>query len=408
VGRLSVLVVHHRPERGGAGEALARLLGALRDRVDAVVLTPRGPAAELFSQAGAEVRTAPAAGFTHIWASTYTGARWALVGREAVRLPGHAHALRSLLRTRRFDVVHLNDSPLVPAAWLAHRAGLPVVWHLRSALPEAPSRRSAVVRRAVATLATSAVAINDDVAASFDVGAEVVHDPVDLARFRPDGPDARKRLALGAGDVAVGFFGYLYPAKGFRELLDAAERIAGNDPRVVWLLAGGGVRPPAFYRRAAGAAAARSRLAPDYAAEAAAIVRARGLDGRVRLLPYRDDVPDLMRACDVVVVPSRGPEIGLPALEAAASGVPVVATGTATGAGVVVPDETGVLVPGGGGAELAAAVLALARDPERRRALGRAARAHAERRFDADLVADRVAGVWAAAAAKGRDYDPPP
>jgi glycosyltransferase involved in cell wall biosynthesis len=402
-----VLVVHHRTEPGGAAEALARLLRAVdRRRVDVHVLAPGGPAADLLAQTGARITTAPAAGFTHIWASTYAGARWALVGREAARLPRHALALRRLLRDGGFDVVHLNDSPLVPAARLAQHFGVPVVWHLRSALPPRPSRRSTWLRRTIQELAERSVAINDDVAASFDVGSEVVFDPVELDRFRPDGHQARAHLGVGPEELLVGFFGYLYPAKGYRELVAAARHVEDAGVRATWLLAGGGVRTQHFYRRPWGALVHRAGLAPDFESDATQLVRDEGLDGRVRLLPYTDEVERLMAACDVVVAPSRGPEIGLPALEAAASGVPVIATGTITGAGVVVPGETGVLVPGGGARELADAVAALARDPGLRRRIGAAARAHAERSFDARLSARRIEAIWAEVAERRRAAGP--
>src|SRR5437667_316204 len=125
------------------------------------IYCPPGPAAELFRESGARVHTGPVAGFTHIWASTYRGRRWLLFGRELALLPSHVLRFRRTLRRSRFELVHLNDSPLIPAAWLARREGLPVAWHLRSALPErGRDRRSAFVRAAIRRLATTSIAIN--------------------------------------------------------------------------------------------------------------------------------------------------------------------------------------------------------------------------------------------------------
>src|SRR5205085_4550061 len=145
-----------------------------------------GPAADLFREAGATVHTGAVAGFTHIWASTYRGRRWLLFGRELVRLPSHVRQFRRTLQRQRFELVHFNDSPLIPAAWLARREGLPVVWHLRSALPGGGTdRRSAFIRSAIRRLATTSIAINYDVADVFGVDSAVVPNSVDLARFRP-------------------------------------------------------------------------------------------------------------------------------------------------------------------------------------------------------------------------------
>src|SRR5204863_1395702 len=119
-----------------------------RPRFEPHVFCPPAPAAVLFREAGATVHEGTVAGFTHIWASTYRGRRWLLFLRELGRLPLHLTALGRVLRSTRFDVVHLNDSPPIAAAWLARRAGKPVVWHLRSAPPdEGRDRVSRLVRR---------------------------------------------------------------------------------------------------------------------------------------------------------------------------------------------------------------------------------------------------------------------
>src|SRR5581483_9894616 len=69
-----------------------------------------------FREAGAIVHTGAVAGFTHIWASTYRGRRWLLFGRELVRLPSHVRQFNRTLRNEHFELVHFNDSPLIPAA----------------------------------------------------------------------------------------------------------------------------------------------------------------------------------------------------------------------------------------------------------------------------------------------------
>jgi hypothetical protein len=73
---MPVLFVHHRRELGGSPQSLYYLLRALdRTRFEPHVYCPPGPAARLFEDAGATVHTGGAAGFTHIWASTYSGRR---------------------------------------------------------------------------------------------------------------------------------------------------------------------------------------------------------------------------------------------------------------------------------------------------------------------------------------------
>ena len=381
--------MHHRPELGGAPTSLAYLARHLdRGRFDVAAYAPPGPSARLLAEAGARVHTGPVAAFTHIWASTYRGARWLLLLRELARLPGHALRLWRVLREERPDVVHLNDSPLVVAAALARLSGARVVWHLRAALPgEARDVRSRLLAGAIRRLAHRAVAINDDVAASFAAAGrvDVVFNAVDLERFAPGDPlEARRALGLPEAGVLVAYVGFLYPRKGFRELLDALALVRRELPDARLVLAGGGVRRG---RRLGG-------LVPDHEAEARELAAARGLADAVAFLPYTDRPELVYRAADVAVAPSRGPELGRPVLEAAAAGRPVVATGSATGGGVLRPGETGLLARTGSAESLAEALTALLRDPARREAMGRAARQHALASFDPERAAARIGDVY--------------
>jgi glycosyltransferase involved in cell wall biosynthesis len=395
--RTPVLFVHHRSELGGAPASLSYLIRELDDeQFEAHIYCPPGPAAELFRQAGAKVHTGPVAGFTHIWASTYRGRRWLLFLRELGLLPPHVLRFRRTLRRHRFELVHFNDSPLIPAAWLARRESLPVVWHLRSALPDGGAdRRSELVRSAIRRLATESIAINHDVAGVFGVGSSVVPNSVDLERFRPGKPEeAKAALGLPKDRPVVSYFGFIYPSKGFREFIESAARLRDEGLDASYLIVGGAVRGQEFFQTVVGRSLQLADLTRDYESEANKLVDELGLSDDVRFIPFTQDTAGLYQASDVVVAPSQGPELGRPVIEAAASGVPVVASGSRTGGGVVVPGETGVLVEDFGAQTLAAAVADLLRNEERRRSLGRAAREHAERNFDPGKNARRIEGIY--------------
>jgi glycosyltransferase involved in cell wall biosynthesis len=395
--RTPVLFVHHRSELGGAPASLSYLIRELDDtQFEPHIYCPPGPAAELFREAGAKVHTGAVAGFTHIWASTYRGRRWLLFGRELALLPKHVLQFRRALRRDRFEVVHFNDSPLIPAAWLARRAGLPVVWHLRSALPDGGrDRRSAFVRSAISRLATTSIAINHDVGDVFGVGSTIVPNSVDLERFRPGDPEAAK-VALGLPELrpVVSYFGFIYPSKGFREFIEAAALLRDRGFDASYLIVGGAVRGEEFFRTVVGRGLQLADLTRNYEFEAKELVDELGLTDVVRFVPFTQDTANLYQASDVVVAPSQGPELGRPVIEAAASGVPVVASGSRTGGGVVLPGETGILVDTFGVDTLAEAVEELLSDPGRRRALGHAARRHAELNFDPANNARRIEDIY--------------
>jgi glycosyltransferase involved in cell wall biosynthesis len=95
----------------------------------------------------------------------------------------------------------------------------------------------------------------------------------------------------------------------------------------------------------------------------------------------RDDVPDLMRAMDLFVVPSLGEGICNTILEAMATGLPVIATDVGGNPDLVQPHETGKLVPPAEPAVLARALADYVMDPAERRRAGQAGRARVQRRF---------------------------
>jgi glycosyltransferase involved in cell wall biosynthesis len=385
VGPTPILFVHHRSELGGAPASLSYLIRELdRSRYEPHVYCPSGPAAELFREAGAVVHEGEVAAFTHIWASTYSGRRWLLLGRELMRLPQHVFQFRRVLRSRDFALVHVNDSPLIPAAWMARRARRPVVWHLRSALPGGGrDRRSRLVRKAIMSLGATSIAINRDVADVFGVGSTVVPNSVDLANFRPGDPrDARVELGLPHERPVVAYFGFIYPQKGFREFLEAAAKIRDRGVDATFLIVGGAVRGESFFTTLVGRALQSFDLAQNYELEAKKLVEELGLEAVVRFIPFTQSIEQLYRASDIVVAPSRGPEIARPVIEAASSGVPVVASGSRTGGGIILPGETGMLVDDFGVETLSSAIVELLEAPERRRSLGHAARDHAEATFD--------------------------
>src|SRR5437764_775359 len=316
--RTPVLFVHHRSELGGAPASLSYLIRELdHAQFEAHIYCPPGPAAELFRQAGANVHTGPVSGFTHIWASTYRGRRWLLFLRELGLLPSHVLRFRRTLRRHRFELVHFNDSPLIPAAWLARRESLPVVWHLRSALPDGGGdRRSELVRSAIRRLATESIAINHDVAGVFGVGSTVVPNSVDLSRFRPGEPEqAKAALDLPSDRPVVSYFGFIYPSKGFREFIEAAATLRDEGLDASYLIVGGAVRGQEFFQTVVGRSLQLADLTRDYESEANALVDELGLSDDVRFIPFTQDTAGLYQASDVVVAPSQGPELGRPMRE---------------------------------------------------------------------------------------------
>ena len=102
------------------------------------------------------------------------------------------------------------------------------------------------------------------------------------------------------------------------------------------------------------------------------------LGGRVHFLGYRRDLPDVMRAADFFVFPSRYEPFGMVVTEAMASGLPVIITASAGAAEVVTPDCGIVLPDPEDSGALAQALLYLTQNVDQRKPMGQAARGIAE------------------------------
>jgi glycosyltransferase involved in cell wall biosynthesis len=391
-----VLYVHHRPELGGAPQSLRYLIENLdRDRFAPHVYCPPGPAADSFASAGAQIHHGEVAAFTHIWASTYGGRRWLLFARELGRAPRHGLSFGRLLRSHDFEIVHLNDSPLIGAAALAARKQIPVVWHLRSALSLDGRWRSTAMRHTIRRLASETIAINDDVARSFGIDSAIIPNAVDLDRFAPrTAADVRLELGLPRDRPIVSYFGFIYPSKGFRDFIEAARLVKRMGSDALFLVVGGPVRDTEFFQTRIGRALTMAGLVSDHQSEADELVSRLDLQESVRFVPFTQDTARMFQASDIVVAPSRGPELGRPVLEACACGRPVVATGSITGGGLLLPDETGVLVPRRSPDSLAVALKRLIEQPEERLRLGENARRYAEQHFSAKKNAEQVMEIY--------------
>jgi glycosyltransferase involved in cell wall biosynthesis len=118
------------------------------------------------------------------------------------------------------------------------------------------------------------------------------------------------------------------------------------------------------------------------------------LDGRVRFLGHRDDIPRLLAASDLIVLPSAYEGLPNIVLEAMRFRKPVVAAAAPGTTEVVVDGETGLLIPVGNITLLTRAIRDLVRDPTLARRLGEAGRARAEAHFRADAMVAQFAELY--------------
>lgn len=151
----------------------------------------------------------------------------------------------------------------------------------------------------------------------------------------------------------------LRPEKSHETLIGAASLLAADFPAVQFQIVGDGPRR----------------------AELEAVVRARGLERTVAFLGHREDVPQLLAAADVFVLPSVSEAFPNGAIEAMAAGLPVVASSVGGLLDLIEPERTGLLVAPGDPQALAQALRRLFTNRSLARQLGQSARAQVQQRY---------------------------
>jgi len=229
--------------------------------------------------------------------------------------------------------------------------------------------RNRWLRDADAFVAMSAV-IRDEMRAAGIPGDRIalLRHGVDTERFRPAGPGEREalrvRLGLARGVLAV-YSGRLLRGKGLETLLEAFAAVARECEDLSLVLLGSG-----------------EGQALSVEDELRGRVAGRGLAERVLFAGRVERVEDTLRAADLFVFPSTFEALGIALVEAAACGLPAVASRTGGIVDVVEDGRSGRLVAPGDAGALAAALRGLATDGDLRAGMGREARAVALTRFD--------------------------
>jgi glycosyltransferase involved in cell wall biosynthesis len=291
------------------------------------------------------------------------------------RISGIGRLLR-VIRDDRPAVFHAHLSwPLackhgVLAAWLARQPAIVGTAQLytephgarRARLRLRPLRRIIAVSREVETKYVQHLGIP---ARKLTVVPNGIPAP---ARIPEPDPELRVRLLGGRSDFLVLTLARLHAQKGHADLLAAAAQV----PDATFVLAGDGPLRGELEQRA----------------------RQLGVAGRCVFLGHRRDVPALLAAADVFVLPSLYEGLPVSVLEAMAAGRPVVATAIG-GTDEAVRDEvTGLLVPPHDPAALAAAIGRLRADPALARRLAAAGRDRVEREFSSEATARRVMEIY--------------
>jgi glycosyltransferase involved in cell wall biosynthesis len=196
--------------------------------------------------------------------------------------------------------------------------------------------------------------------------------PNGVPAAEPSGRDVRAELDIPPDGLVVGTVCVLRPEKALDGLVEAAVTLREEFPALVVLIVGEGPE--------------RERLEE--------VCRSRGLNGTVRFLGYRDDVPDVLAGLDVAVSCSNREGSSLAIMEYMEAACPVVATSVGGTPDLIESGVHGLLVEPRDPAALAGGLRELLRDAGLRQRMGRAARERRRREFDIDVTVRTIEDLY--------------
>lgn len=297
-----------------------------------------------------------------------------------------AWTLSQIIRDLRPDVVHAQDAHAVSLAALALSFGAPspapqlvaarrVDFHVQGhAFSRWKHRR--VELFIAASDAIRRILLSDGVP---DARITVVHDGIDVGRLAAvPAENIHELFWFPHGAPVVAHVGALVAHKGQKYLVDAMARVRRTIPDAQLVIFGEG----------------------ELRADLERQVHQRGLDKHVVLAGFRDHIAGLVRSADLFVMSSVTEGLGSAVLDAMALGLPVVGTRAGGIPEAVVDGVTGLLVRPGDAAALADAIVALLRDPERRRQFGEAGQARVAETFGVDRLVEGTLAAYRRAAGR--------
>lgn len=361
---LRVLQLIPTLDRSGAEKQmvlLARGLPRERFEVEVAALTRLGPLESELRAAGLPVT---------------------LIGKRLKVDPLALARVATFMRSRRYDVVQTwIFAANVYGRLAARRAKVPVVVTNEMAVDLWKGRVQRAIDRRLARW-TDRVVGNSNAVVEFyrqlGVPAEklacIPSGIEDAIPATADPAEVRRSLGVPLDAPVAIFVGRLAPQKAVDDLITALDLLQHVRPALrTWIVGDGPLRP---------------RL------EETARAFRLDLDGRVRFLGHRDDVPSLLASADMLVLPSLYEGLPNVVLEAMQLGKAVVATAAPGTTEVVADGATGLLVPLRRPTDLARAIRTLVDDPPLRRRLGDAGRARVAAEFRAATMVERFAALY--------------
>jgi glycosyltransferase involved in cell wall biosynthesis len=401
--RKRVLYVHHGRGIGGAPLSLLYLIRMLDTELyePIVVCLHNSSAADLYRKEG--LKTISGLGVTSFGHTAISWYRW-YEFHKLIRTVWHQIKTTCVIAPRLYrryrpHLVHLNTTTLLGWGIAAKLMKIPVVCHVREPLANGYfGVRMNLIKYVTHWFTTDFIPICYYDASKLVQSDKinVVYNFVDFRQFDKNltGEKVRLELGINTTDKVVLYLGGKSKVKGLLELLKSAEFFLGKDCYLViagsmWMKASGLKRILLNIFDFLGVNTYRRQVEKQL--KRLAHLR---LNNSIIMVGIRDDIPELIAACNLLVFPAIVPHFARPIIEAAAMAKPSIASKLGGVLELIDHGTTGLLVEPGDEQQLGEAILSLLSKPEQCIAMGEKACFKAKNLFDAKKNSAKVFTIY--------------
>jgi glycosyltransferase involved in cell wall biosynthesis len=232
-----------------------------------------------------------------------------------------------------FKLVYSNTLAVIVGAYWAQKRSIPHIWHIHEILP-GPAPLVSLLTKMLDKSTPEPIVVSQAVADHWSGKVKVaqptvIHNGIDYADYLKSYPQARTSLGIPEGKIVITMIGRINPGKGQLFFLEMAKKILNSNSNAYFLMVGD---PFPGYEK----------IERDIFHK----IQEENLQDSVQYLGFRADIPEILHASDVFVLPSILPD-SFPTviLEAMASGKPIVATQSGGASEMVLEGATGYLFP---------------------------------------------------------------
>jgi len=369
-----ILFLQSSSEQYGSGKIILQVLRLYRSEglTPVVVLTGPGPLVEELKAEGFIVRIQNLG----ILRRKYVNPA-GLLNRLSKNLKAYRF-LDQLHSEFRFELVYSNTLAVIVGAYWTKRNRLPHIWHIHEILL-GPAPLVKLLSKMIDSSTKSPIVVSQAVFNHWKpklklANPEVIHNGIPYDEFLKTYPNAKSELGLPADKLIITMIGRINPGKGQFFFLEMATKISKTFPSCHFALVGD---PFPGYEHIQD--------------EIRMTIMEKGLKENVTDLGFRTDIPKVLAASDIFVLPSILPD-SFPTviLEAMASGKPIVATRSGGATEMVQDGKTGFLIPVGDVDKGVHALSILIENKEMLLEMGKAGRIRVLKEFSLEAFEEKI------------------